>query len=303
MPLIFLLLFLSFSLSAKAYSECECQLGVGYRQDSLNWNIADPTGSPNILSELTWSDLKSVQLMGNARMTAACGWYFRLSGDYGWICSGRNRDSDFDGDDMTLEFSRALSKSDQGTVYDASVGFGSRCFSLGFIKIVPLIGFGAHGQNLHFTNGVQVVSDNPDLLGPIKGLHSTYRTIWFGPWTGVDVFLVLGSLSLWGSVEYHRVWYHARGHWNLRTDWVDDFRHNTCANGFVTSGGLDWNVGWDWLLGVAYNLQEWRSESGEHRVFAGTVLDGIEGVSEGGTRLNQVNWHSWSVSLTLTKLF
>jgi hypothetical protein len=301
-----LMVLLAFSVSAEASLDCDLQMGVGYRQDSLNFSIAAPSGSPNILSELTWTDLKTFQIMAISRLTANYGFYMRVNGDYGWILSGRNRDSDYNGDDRTLEFSRSVSDSDGGSVYDVSVGFGRASNYLNdSLKIVPLLGFSAHGQNLILKNGLQVISDNPSLLGPFEGLNSSYRTTWYGPWIGLDVFWAPSwsiPLSFWGSAEYHRTWYHARGHWNLRSDFADDFHNESCANGFVGMVGIDYDLGCNWLLNLVLCLQEWRAEAGIDRTTF--FVDELSDTSVVGfTKLNGAHWHSWSASASLTKIF
>lgn len=302
---VFALFFILSSLSL--FANCSFQLGTGYREDSLNFSLAGPFGSPNILSELVWKDIESFQLSAITRGTIGSGMYFRLSGDYAWILEGRNRDSDFDGDDMTLEFSRSLSDT-KGNLYDASIGCG-RPLSFFSMQVVPLVGFSVHGQNLHDTNGVQVIAENPDFLGPFDGLHSSYTTLWYGPWAGLDLLFNYSSLSFWGTIEYHRVWYQGKGHWNLRTDFLDDFRHDSCGNGFVAGVGVDWNLFYNLFLGFAFSIQEWHADAGVDKVRVGLdVLDGQGNVVdvepiEINTRLNGVNWHSWNASLTLTLLF
>ena len=102
------------------------ELSAGYRVGDLDWNIAGDTAgeNPNILSELTWSDLEIYQVkLRNVTIMHKI-LYFRGSLAYGWITGGENQDSDFNGDNRTLEYSRSNNSGDDGNVLDASLGIG-----------------------------------------------------------------------------------------------------------------------------------------------------------------------------------
>ena len=95
---------------------------AAYRVDSLDWNIAsDPSGTltPNILSELTWSDLKIIDLKVEFVNRGGDNSYARGYFAYGIIMEGDNQDSDYNGDNRTLEFSRSNNSSDGRKVIDA----------------------------------------------------------------------------------------------------------------------------------------------------------------------------------------
>src|SRR3990172_5207531 len=103
-------------------------LGAGYSVDSLDWNIAGTSAGtgPNILSELAWSDLAISQVKGQGRVALAKHVYLKGSLAGGLIFDGENQDSDYLGDNRTLEFSRSNNNSDAGNVWDASAGAGYR---------------------------------------------------------------------------------------------------------------------------------------------------------------------------------
>jgi len=172
--------------------EAEIGLSAGYREDKFDWNIAgDSSGNnPNILSELTWDDLQIFQVGVRARTVIGRGFYLRGIFNYGWIFDGDNQDSDFSGDDRTLEWSRSNNNADDGNVLDASLGIGYQLrLSKDKCKVTPLVGFSYHEQNLRLTDGVQTLSEpalaspgvTPPPLGPFAGLDSKYEADWTGP--------------------------------------------------------------------------------------------------------------------------
>jgi hypothetical protein len=79
------------------------------------------------------------------------------------------------------------------------------------------------------------------------------------------------------------------------------FEHDADASGWVVSVGADWfpdllnrrgttREGGRWYLQARGTWQDWSTDAGTDRVFFsdGTIVD---------TRLNEVNWSSWSATL------
>ncbi len=269
----------------------------GYRSDDLDWNIAgDSAGNnPNILSELAWSDLKIYQLQAEGKVIFE--WlYLRGSIGYGWILDGDNQDSDYDGDNRTLEFSRSNNNSNNGNVMDASVGVGYP-FEPGpdWLKIAPLVGYSLHEQNLTLTDGFQTIP----ATGSFSDLNSTYDTKWKGPWAGIDLSIEASRrLALFGSFEYHWADYDAEGNWNLRSDFAHpkSFEHDASGKGIVVSAGGSYAIDKDWLINANVGYQEWSTDAGTGRTF---FADG----TTSGTRLNEVNWSSYSAMLGIMLSF
>ena len=160
----------------------------GYRTDNLDWNIAGNVNGtdPNVLSELTWSDLEIFQIGVGAKALINKTFYLRGSLSFGWILDGDNQDSDYNGNDRTQEWSRSNNSSD-GNVSDASLGLGYQ-FKLasGRFRLTPLVGYSYSAQYLNITDGVQTVSEpslapagvTPNPIGPFPGLDSSYDTAW-----------------------------------------------------------------------------------------------------------------------------
>lgn len=284
----------------------ELTLSTGIRTDDLDWSIAGNTAgaNPNILSELTWRDVESVYLKGSGRVHIAAGYWLRGSVDWGSIYSGSNQDSDFAGDDRTLEWSRSENNAGDGNLWDLSAALESPGWRPApWLTVTPLLGFSYHRQNLSITDGLQTVSRpsiNPKVapLGPIAGLDSRYSARWFGPWSGAEVRLSGGAVSITGSFEYHYAYYRAEADWNLRTDLAHpvSFEHTAEGYGLVFSVGADYNFTSRLSAGLAADAHHWRATDGIDR-----INSAVGGSSD--TRLNEVNWSSYAVLAGITYTF
>ena|GEM_PF-416507 len=278
--------------------ETDLSLRTGYRTDDLDWNIAgDINGrNPNILSELTWEDLQSYQVSGTARLTARPFVSGRLSGNYAWILDGKNQDSDYLGNNRTLENSRSNNTAEDGFLLDLSGGIGypwepsaGRRYDL---RLTPLAGYSYHEQNLRITEGVQTIP----ATGSFSDLNSKYQTRWRGPWVGLDLeFKFSPEIRCFGGFEYHWADYKADARWNLRDDFSQpkSFRHTADGNGIIGSAGIGYLLSKHLSLELSTAYQDWSAdEGGLDRTFFsnGTTSD---------TRLNEVNWESVEVSLGL----
>lgn len=237
---VFLLAFLPLAQTIAA--ERNLDLTFGLRKDTLRWNIADTDGTPNILSELAWTNIEIAELKLRGDHTANSGWHVRATTAYGWIYDGKNQDSDYNGNGRTLEFSRSNNDAKNGNTLDVSLALGHR-FRINQdaaqppIYLIPLLGYSQHEQQLRITNGHQTIP----ATGAFAGLNSTYRTKWKGPWLGLEL---LGeganNLSSFLLVEYHIADYYAEANWNLRTDFQHpkSFEHWANGKGYVTSFGV-----------------------------------------------------------------
>ena len=275
------------------------ELGTGYRVDQFDWNIAGNSGGtgPNVLSELTWTDLEIVEFSVLGRKTVD-NVYLRGSFNLGFIHSGENRDSDYNGDNRTLEFSRSDNDGGGGTVWDASLGAGYSGWALtageGMFHLRPLIGFSAHKQNLTITDGFKSIP----ATGAFSSLNSTYRALWIGPWAGLDADYSSGALTVFGSLEMHGAVYRAKADWNLRSDFQHpvSFEHTANAIGVVVALGADYALTESLSAAASLKHQDWHAFSGTDRTFfsSGAV---------GDTRLNEVNWISDAFSIGLNYIF
>jgi opacity protein-like surface antigen len=285
---------------ANASSESsEFTISTGRRVDNLDWSIAgfppsvfgpDPV---NVLSELTWSDIESQEVRVGVRVFQK---RLLIKGEagYGFITRGDNRDSDYGGNDRTLEYSRSNNSADDGSVWDLSgaMGYLYKFPALGgSVDLIPMAGLSYHRQNLTITNGVQTVA-TPGLtppLGPFSGLDSTYEAGWAGPWIGAELAYQRGKLKLYGNFELHGTYFTSEANWNLRPDFVHPVSFEQWATGYgvVFSAGTEYNIAQRWSFTANFEVSDFQATDGTDRTYfsGGAVAD---------TPLNEANWDSMS---------
>jgi hypothetical protein len=302
--LAFLPFFPCTSSAHAADIKTDLSLSTGYRVDNLSWNIAGSIygTNPNILSELTWSDLETFQATVSGSLLVNGWFYVRGSFGYGWTFSGDSLDSDFLGNNRTQEYSRSSNSADGGTVLDAAIGAGYQfSFLSDRLRLAPLVGYSYSAQNLALNDGVQVIATpgwTPP-VGPIQGLHSTYDASWRGPWLGIDLCgEITKRLILFGSFEYHWATYGAEGDLNLRNDLAHSksFEHDADGKGFFVAFSAEYLLAGPWSLNVSLNYQKWSTDPGLDRLY-------YAGGSVAQTRLNEVNWDSYALMLGVVYRF
>lgn len=233
-------------------------MGFGLRQNSFDFNIAsDLSGesTPNIISELTWDDIMLLEGEGVLRHEVAVDSGYIPKGklvvegaaSLGMTFEGDNQDSDYFGDDRTLEFSRSNNNADEGFAMGASAAVGYKFFltnpgtykrvkrrpsrynknsragssyrkSNVAVTLTPLIGYGWDQQTYKMTDGFQTIPD----LGAFAGLDSEYQTNWYGPFLGIEAEIYSNRHKVTLRGEYHSLDYHGEGIWNLRDDFMQD---------------------------------------------------------------------------------
>ena len=304
--LIFPALILTLAMSAHAAEfKSDVELSSGYRIDDFDWNIAGNIEgrNPNILSEYTWSDVETVQVRGGLRVLMNDTLCLRASFAYGWIFDGDNQDSDFAGNDRSQEFARSNNSADDGSTLDGTIGVGYQ-FKAGAFRWTPMAGYSYSEQNLTLKDGFQTISvpvagATPPPLGPIAGLDSSYDTTWKGPWIGIDLFYQARErLVLFGTFEFHWADYEAEANLNLRNDFAHpvSFEHEADGKGYTVMAGASYALKGPWSLALSGTYQRWTTDAGvDHAYYVdGRIVE---------TRLNEVNWDSFSVMLSLTYRF
>lgn len=280
---------------AGAYVRASFSVEPGYRHDEFQWNIAAPGGEPNILSELSWSDLHIAQVRAGAMIEHDSGLRVQGSAGYGRILSGDNRDSDYLGDDRTFEFSRS-DNDGRGDVREASLGIGWAVAEQGELRadgsgtsyLVPMIGYAWRELDLRMRDGHQSIPD----FGDFPGLDSSYRARWHGPWIGLEfVDRVPEDLHGFLRFEFHMPQYDAVADWNLRDDFQHpkSFAHSADGKGYVLSLGFQTpprRGEFSWRL--VFDYQWWRADDGTDRTY-------LSNGGVGKTRFNEVEWDSWSI--------
>ncbi|WP_419661949.1 uncharacterized protein Dvar_23880 [Desulfosarcina variabilis str. Montpellier] len=286
-------------------------LSAGYRLDNLSWNIAGNTegANPNVLSELSWSGVTIYQLKLDNRTTIKNWIYLKGQLDYGVVASGDNQDSDYSGDNRTQEFSRSINSVDGKDVWDGSLGIGPRfSFLESTVVLCPMLGYAMAEQDFNIVDGYQVIATTPlaDIsTGPIEGLDSHYQTRWKGPWVGVELEFStpfqkgpFRCLKVLFTGEYHWVDYSAEADWNLRSDLQHpvSFSHDADGKGVMLGTMLQFHTHRHWGIRFGMHMVDMTTDAGLDRVFH---ADGS--VSE--TRLNEVNWQSFTFDVGLSYQF
>ena len=278
------------------YQHAEFYVSTGYRQDNLKWSIAGSNGFPNILSELTWKDIDIATINMGTTLYLQSNWLLNIDASYGHIFDGRNQDSDYFGNNKTLEFSRSNNDSDKGMTLDANINTGYKFLALKEnqheVYLIPKIGFSYHAQFLNMTNGFQTIPT----LGSFQGLDSHYDSSWMGPWLGLESQIIFNNKFTFSTnVEYHYAFYDATANWNLRPDFAhpESFTHEAEGYGFV--GNIEGQIRLrdDVSLKVSLNYQEWQADrNGIDKTF---FADG----SSLTTGFNGVNWRSFAANVGL----
>lgn len=274
----------------------DISLGFSERKDSLNWNIAGST--INILSELEWNQLQIKQIQANATLHLPQHLNLAIDIQRGSIHSGENTDSDYDGNNRTLPFSRAKSRGG-GDVNDWSIGVGKEIKVTATASITPSVGWSQHQQNLTMTQGFQVIPEDEPFYGAFGGLNNRYDAEWKGLWLGIaSQFTLAQQWVLSTDLKYHRVDYAADANWNLRKEFMHplSFEHHAKGAGIEAAVAMSYPMNTHTKLQFLMQYQKWQTSTGQDNTYfvAGTTSTYV---------LNQVNWHSQSYGLSLIYQF
>jgi hypothetical protein len=278
-------------LQVQAHSgmpEGSFEIGGGYRTDRLHWHVGfgqnvDPQLPISGSSSLRWRDLRIGLITATGRYTNCANIYFRGFATAGQIYHGRAEDKDFLLGQLITE---SHATANAGHVYDFSGGIG---YTFRFLcnrgSISPLIGYSYDVQQLQMNHLKVVFDELGGILGRVPGLHNNYRTRWKGFWFGVDFRLyMMCGLTLFGSAEYHLTHLRAYGHWNLRTDFVKDFKQHARGHGDLYTLGIRYEFFKRFYLAATGIYQGWHTHKGTDKVYLRS------GAVE--SRLRGVFWHS-----------
>jgi hypothetical protein len=325
------------------------EIGAGYRKDSFKFEtVANPNsfdrssnysgysndydysdyysyyyGSesdsevlPIFKSVLDWKNLDIAFIEGRGKYVTCDNFYFRGGGDYGWICDGKNTDTDYVElyNEPEILFSKSTAKT-KGHVYDANIAVGYQ-FQMcdDTFTLAPLIGYSWKGQHFHDYHLKQneILDDSGYLYSfgssgySISGLHSKYNARWNGPFVGFDSEYRFGcQWSFMLNYEYHWGRYHAKAFWNLRPDMPDGFNHRTKSSyGHVVDLGVKWDFCECWTASVHGGFQYFRADHGKDITVIESGSQGnISGKVIQSMPLRKVQWYSASISLDIGMVF
>lgn len=327
------------------------ELAFRYKLASFEWDIAsaadgggyvDPGSGmllPNVISELQWKDLAILELsfdgiftLGDSSRSAYSSRpriapTFRFWGALGLVEDGQTQDSDYAGNNRSLEWSRSLSSSEGGDTLDLNGAFGIKITLVDrynqILSVMPYLGYGYHEINLTTEEGNQVVSDQQTFdawtgqvagapgyitlptIGPFAGLNSSYDAEWKGFILGgrfeyeiYDLerrpFVVAYLDALYRIDEYS-----GEGNWNLRTDLAQgtSFEHTADSTGYDIEAGIEiYQHKRQYGLTFSLGYGSHSSSNGNNTFFMATG-------SNRSTRLNGVEWEYVNISIGLIKHF
>lgn len=285
---------------------------AGIRRDDLNWSIAGLDGSPNILSELRWTDVTSYELSADFEHELPGGTLVEASLAYGAVFSGDNQDSDYDGDNRTLEWSRSNNDAGDGYVFDFSLGFGRRIrLSDEKFVLVPAVGLSFHRQHFVMTDGLQTISDDFRVppVGPFAGLASMYQADWRGLWLGAELRRELDARrEFFAGVELHLADYDGTANWNLRDDFKHpkSFTHDAFGIGVVLKAGFRHEIQERGAFTAELSWQRWETGRGTDLTFFSDdfcIANGYPQGCLGITALNGAQWEALRISVGLEVRF
>lgn len=223
--------------TTKVLTAFETDIGVSYRNDSLNWTIREIGRGPNILSELKWNHVKSINLNIDASVRIARNSIIEAGFNIGKIFQGKNCDLDYVKNDRMSMFAESYSDADKGYVLDADI-FLKQFANFSYGTIYGSLGFTYDKVHLSMIEGVQNDYVREVYDYELTGLDSRYTASFYGPVLGIGYLLPVSSF--WFDLFYNFAFleYKGKGYWNLRDDIIGNFRHEA-EDGFGHSLGLN----------------------------------------------------------------
>lgn len=278
-------------------------LSFGFKNGDYRWSIGggqNTSDTPNILSELTYRDIKLAQFNYDWNMKKVSGSYeglvINLQSGFGFATDGTVQDSDYDYDDRQGEFSRSVSEAKGSKTFSLSGALGWQIDTSENSYWIPTVGYAYERQDFIKRHGEQIISTplRTPSLGRFNGLDSTYTAHWFGPWVGIQYGRRINNHQLSFNYEYHWPNYYAEADWNLRTDFQHpkSFDHIANGNGVVTEFNYRYRFKETLFVGVQYQSELWDSSNGVDTVY-------YEDNTRGSTRLNETRWKTSRIAFSL----
>ncbi|MBA3722376.1 MAG: autotransporter domain-containing protein [Parachlamydiaceae bacterium] len=302
-------------------ADSSLEVGVGYRRDKFHWETNNSlVNDVPTRSKIEWRDLNIWQIGIGGKYVTCDNLYFRGYADYGWITSGKARNTEFAIGDSSISgasadfnsSSNSSNRSKKGHVYDASLAVGY-VFKLcdDSFGIAPVLGYSWHGQHLNLNSfTAPVVGDSSLSSESGSSSKNKFNTRWNGPFLGLDFdYRFCCEWSVFASYEYHWARYHAKTHFNIDPTVFDGFNQSSKkANGSIANLGIKWDFCECWTLGLVGQWQWFTARHGHNR--ERFLLLDDESSNEGAreecfriSRVKSVKWQSASINLTVGMIF
>lgn len=283
-------------------------ISLYYQQDvsELVWNIAaDSSGvmSPNVLSELTFTDIDSSGLGLQMAFQGVLSqrWVVFTELDYydSSVDSGNVRDSDYLGNHRTQELFRAFARlnNDSLETFSFSVGLKTQWYAGAGNHLSVYLGHDKRKLYLTMVDGISYHVPSGGVT-PLPDLNSTYNSEFETDFVGVATEHVFSWGTIGFAYELHQVDFEAYADWNLRSDFAHpvSFVHDTNGTGTVLTLGYTYSIDRQWDVYFNVRWLDYPLDNGTDQVF---YYDG----SSSSTRLNEVEFESKSYQLGLRYTF
>lgn len=215
----------------------EIEASQGYRQDKLKWSFSGPHRRPNIISELTFKDIRISQNRITSQLKHS-GYFAKMQLGYGYIWTGKMQDSDYARSHRKAEFSRSHHKISKGYELDATIALGKDIALSNGFTLSPLFGYMWEKEKFHIKGGRQTrfFGAHVNAKRPFRKLHSTSTSTWDAPFIGVRSNMKASDdLQFFAEYDFlFAVRYQQTGHWNLRN--MNFESHSKRIKGFGQKG-------------------------------------------------------------------
>jgi Protochlamydia outer membrane protein len=277
-----------------------------YEQSELVWNIAsspDENTTPNILSELSYTDLISVggglQVEIIHKLNENWALLVRANANKTWLQSGEFQDSDYFFDNRQGEFSRSYGDTDDdgGKQWSFALGLKTRWANQPGHYVSILTGYSEQSLDLLMTHGVQHIPAQyrGERFDDLSSTYDTEYKYWFIEADTEHVF-PWGILGM--QYQYLDVDMSSEANWNLRDDFAHprSYTHKGDGDGYTITLGYTLPITNALDISLSYQYRKIKIKDGYDRTF----------FSDGGssaTRLNESTFKSNVLKFELNIIF
>lgn len=266
----------------------------------FKWNIAGMGGTPNVLSELFFNDLKAdgygIKLAKLNRINDNWAFYVELDYSSAEVDDGLITDSDYIADNRQGLIARSVSSPNKSDIEHESflMGVKTRWFNQKNHYWTASLGYKRKTIDIRITDGQETYPGS----GAINGLNSSYDS----EFKGLTFGFTTEHVFPWGAIglqyEVYDVEYEAEANWNLRSDFAHpiSFEHLGTGDGYTATFSYSYIINRTWDVYASVSRTEYDISRGHDRTF---FADG----SHYSISLNEVDYESESAKIGIHYIF